>query len=220
MGDAHRQCPPALSPSMARPVFAVFAALALLLGLCAAPSIADACALDGLASLSADGEMAVPALDASAATARVTGAACTFRQAYAAGEPLRLTEDRATLRRSLPAAILAHPFRWTFGDGGVAQGATGLHRYMRPGRYVVTVQGYWPAHRRWAVFDTARVQIVTRAALFRANALSWLDRGLSLLLTGLIYAAVAALVLAALWARVARRRGRRAPRLDPPELIA
>ncbi len=138
---------------------------ALLLGI--APRMATACAIDNVASLLADG---VPAmLTTSAPRGASPWAPFTIAQAIAAGAPVRLAEAPADLARTLPPAVRAAPYRWAFGDGGVAESHAAIHRYAHAGTYRLTVSGYDRTARRWFTFDAAVLRVVPADQVLRAN---------------------------------------------------
>jgi PKD domain len=194
---SHRHHSPS-APRRAVPVLIVV--LALLTA--AAPTVTHACALDGVVSLAVNGRPAARTPWAPTAKTRATWAPFLLGT-QVLGDQLRFTEDQAKLRRSLPADVLAHPFRWDYGDGATATAQQGVHRYRRPGLYKVTVQGYWPSRRTWLPFDSAQIIIVPPAPL------TPLERVRALLLPGAVYGLPVAGVLLLLWG-LRRRRGARA----------
>ena len=131
------------------------------------PTSTWACAIDNVASLSANG---VPAMLAGTPpTAGGAWAPFVLAQAFAPNTPVRLREAPADLARTLPATVQAAPFRWDFGDGTTALGHEAIHRYARPGRYHLLVYGYYGRERRWLVFDSAMVRVVPASQLLQAN---------------------------------------------------
>jgi hypothetical protein len=129
---------------------------------------AEACSLDGVPSLSANGHLAGLTKDPPTQATLAHWARFTL-PAAAPGDALRLTEDLSNLRRSLPVAALARPFRWSFGDGTSAQGYAVVHRYARQGWYRIMVSALLPGLHNPIVFDSARLQIVAANDLWRAN---------------------------------------------------
>jgi PKD domain len=120
---------------------------------------ARACSLDGIASLSVNGNVA--SINAGQATAS------TFRYwapftllAVAPGDTSRFSENLSNVRLSIPKESASLPFRWSFGDGTTAIGQSVTHRYARIGWYRLTVQYYWPSHRQWLEFDSAEQHVV------------------------------------------------------------
>lgn len=150
------------------PIRAVQAALLLAL----LPGAAQACTIDNVASLLADG---VPAMRttsdprAVAAHGAKLWAPFTFAQALAVGVPVHLAEDVRDLARTLPPRVRAAPYRWTFGDGSVGLGHTVIHRYAHPGAYRLIVWGDDAVTHRWFAFDEAVVQVVLADQVLRAN---------------------------------------------------
>lgn len=180
-----------------------FLASALIL----APSVARACTLDNVASVSANGERAI--LSTSQPSPGKPWAPFRFAQAYAIGTPVTLQEARSDLTRSLPAALLAAPFRWRLGDGQVVRGMSVTHHWTRSGDYLVQVYAYAAARAQWLLFDSVLVHVVPASQLWQANlgyhllqglnvAFSWLGR----LITG----ALAALLIYSVAAYLRRRK--------------
>jgi hypothetical protein len=149
-------------------VYGLAAALAISLAT-AIPSTVSACSLDGIASISLNGTLAVLTTDAPQPNSLGTWARFTFGLAYAPRDALHLAEDMNKLRRSLPEATLHIPFRWSFGDGTSVRGLQAAHSYDRTGWFKISVSGYWPARKAWVLFDSVRVHIVPAGSLFQAN---------------------------------------------------
>jgi hypothetical protein len=127
--------------------------------------------IDNTASLWANGVRA--SLTLAAASDLAHWAPFTIARAFATNAPIRLSESSADLGRSLPAATVLAPYRWTFGDGAAAVGHVVTHRYARPGIYKVTVYGLYSRTQgapSWIPFDSARLQIALPGQLARANA--------------------------------------------------
>ena len=146
--------------------FVASCALAALLVI-ARPTATRACAIDNVASLSANGVPAMLAGDRPAAGG--AWAPFVLAQAFAPNTPVRLEEARADLARTLPATVRTATFRWDFGDGTMALGHEAVHRYARPGRYHLLVYGYYGRERRWLGFDSAMVRVVPASQLLQAN---------------------------------------------------
>jgi chitodextrinase len=124
-----------------------------------APQTAQACTIDGKPTAFADGSRAVVShLKLTVATAR-TWAPFSFRSAYHAQAAIRLTEDRADLRRVLSPDAMQRAWRWEFGDGTHATGWTVTHHYAHPGAYRITVLAYYPTFRQYISFDKVRITI-------------------------------------------------------------
>ena len=120
---------------------------------------AQACTIDGKATAFADGSRAVVSrLKLTVATAR-TWAPFSFRSPYHAHAAIRLTEDRAQLRRVLPSDAMHQAWRWDFGDRTHATGWTVAHRYAHPGIYRITVSAYYPDFHQYFTMDTVRITI-------------------------------------------------------------
>ena len=129
---------------------------------------AYACNLDGIASLSVNGNVA--SLTTSRPTASNLGYWSRFTLLAAApGDTLRFSENLANVSLSIPAASTKLPFSWSFGDGSSAVGQSVSHRYARTGWYKVTARYYWPARRQWVEFDSAEQHIVPQSDLLWAN---------------------------------------------------
>ncbi|HVC82908.1 MAG TPA: hypothetical protein VNL35_20675 [Chloroflexota bacterium] len=171
------------------------------------PSVAQACTLDNVASVSANGESAI--LSTSQPSPGKPWAPFRFAQAYAIGTPVSLQEARSDLVRSLPAALLASPFRWRLGDGHVVRGMSVTHQWARSGDYLIQVYAYAASRAQWLLFDSVLVHVVPASQLWQANlgyhllqglnvAFSWLGR----LVTGVL----AALLIYSVWAYL--RRGK------------
>ena len=143
----------------------VLAATLILLG-----PVADtrACSIDGVASLSANGNTA--SLNGASANASTVSYWAPFTLIAAApGDTLHLSENISNVSRSIPKESVKLPFKWSFGDGATALGQTATHSYAHTGWYKITVQYYWPAHRQWVQFDSAEQHIVPASSLFWTN---------------------------------------------------
>jgi PKD domain len=124
-----------------------------------APRTVQACTIDGKPTAFADGSRAVVShLKLTVPTAR-TWAPFSFRSAYHAHAAIRLTEDRADLRRVLSPDAMQRAWRWEFGDGAHATGWTVIHRYAHPGAYRITVAAYYPTFHQYFTMDTVRITI-------------------------------------------------------------
>ena len=203
-----RETRPSLSPGFVCPLLIVMA-LALAVSM---PSATLACSLDGIASISVNGILAVRSTDTPTPRTLARWAPFTFGLAYAPGDVVRFTEDLGKLRRSLPPAALAIPFRWDFGDGHCTRGLRATHRYMRTGWYRVTVRSYWPSRRSWVLFDSARLHIVPADALWQANLGYRAVLGLEILTRVLAYGGWVVVILVPIAWRVwhlRRRKNRR-----------
>src|ERR687885_834252 len=113
-----------------------------------APQTTQACTIDGQPTAFANGSRAVLShVTFTLKTAR-TWAPFSFPSRYHARTPIRFTEDRALLRRVLPADALRHTWRWDFGDGTHELGWAVTHRYAHAGLYRITVQAYYSTLHR------------------------------------------------------------------------
>jgi hypothetical protein len=175
----------------------------------AVPSLANACALDGIASISLNGTLAVLTTDAPQPDSLNTWARFTFGLAYAPHDVLHLAEDMGKLRRSLPEAALHVPFIWSFGDGQSVRGMQATHRYDHPGWYKIAVQSYWPSGRGWVLFDSVRVHIVPASSLFQENLGYRIVQAVGFLGQVVAYGGILLIAAAMVWP-VLRQRRRRA----------
>jgi hypothetical protein len=124
-----------------------------------APRAAHACTIDGQPTAFADGSRAVPSHVKLTVTSARTWAPFSFRSPYHAHAAIRLTEDRAQLRRVLPSDAMHQAWRWDFGDRTHARGWTVAHRYAHPGTYRITVSAYYPDFHQYFTMDTVRITI-------------------------------------------------------------
>jgi PKD domain len=198
-----------LSSGFVRPLLIVMA----LAPAVSMPSAALACSLDGLASISVNGILAVRTTDTPTPRTLARWAPFAFGLAYAPGDVARFAEDLGKLRRSLPPAALAIPFRWDFGDGHSTRGLQTVHRYTRTGWYRVTVRSYWPSRRGWVLFDSAQLHIVPTAALWQANLGYRVLLGLETLTRVLAYGGWVVIIFVAIAWRVWHLRRRKSRRV-------
>jgi PKD domain len=154
-----------LTPLRARLV-SVFGLLGLLALWFGGTSLAAACSIDGVPSLTMDGKLVTTNFGQATKDNFAYWAAFSLGSAPA-GRRLAMAEDLPKVRQALSTGALSTPFSWSFGDGGAARGAAVRHRYARPGWYKVDVSYYVPAKRQWVVFDSAQVQIVSTAGTRR-----------------------------------------------------
>ncbi len=181
-------------------------ALLLLLGIILTPRPAVACAIDNVASVYANGARAT--LTTTGASRGALWAPFTFGQAIATAAPVTLGESRADLLRSLDAATVAAPYRWTFGDGTTALGHVVTHRYTRPGLYVVGVAGFNGQTRRWFPFDKALLRVVPPGQVLQSNLGYYGLRALDITMSALGWIVDGGLVLLILGVIISRRRTR------------
>lgn len=179
----------------------------LVLALALAPRVATACAIDNKASLFTDGVQAT--LTTAAPTATGLWAPFTVEKAFASGVSLRFSELHSDLARTLPAAALAAPYRWAFGDGATALGHVVAHRYTRPGLYRLMVYGLSAATRSWFPFDRVLLRVVAPGQVLQANLGYYALRALDVIMSSLMWLIDAALILLVLFAVLHRLRSRR-----------
>jgi hypothetical protein len=182
-------------------------AAVLILWLALDSALAAACSIDGVVSLSANGQPAQ--ITASTPTPTDLGTWAPFTLfAVAANRPIHFEENLQELRRTLPASAFDTAFRWSFGDGVTAYGRIANHRYPRTGVYRLQVS-FALSPGRWVTFDSARVPIVQQADLWRANLGYTIRQDAQAVMRVLIWLSLGAGLLWLLW-----RRGRRAPHPD------
>jgi hypothetical protein len=130
-------------------------------GMSGSLSAAQACSIDGIPSISANGQLAVRNLTVPTGSTFLTWAPFVFHRAVARNHPVRLSEDMAKIARVLTSAELHGHWRWTFGDGQTASGQGGVitHRYARAGQYRITVATYDPLYNGWKPFDSVDLTI-------------------------------------------------------------
>jgi hypothetical protein len=138
-------------------------ALAVLLSVvgafAAAPVGTHACTLDGQPTAIADGHRAVLSQDPPTAVTARTWAPFSFLGTYHARTVIRLAEDGTQLRTTLPREALERAWLWQFGDGTHTVGWTVAHRYVRPGRYRISVAAYYPTWHAYFGVDSVRIVI-------------------------------------------------------------
>jgi hypothetical protein len=125
---------------------------------------AQACALDGVPSLWANGYGAVLNTNLPQTATFMTWAPFVIPHSFAARQAIRLHEDLAKVAPVLGPARLHSRWRWAFADGQVAMGislATVIHRYARPGHYHLIVATYNARFKVWLPFDS--VELVVRS---------------------------------------------------------
>ena len=125
---------------------------------------AQACALDNVPSLTADGTLVRPTTDPPTTAAQLqTYAPVTLPHSYVAGRAMVFTEIRREVAKSLVPAVMARPWRWVFGDGTTATGWTAHHAYAHPERRRIDVEAYWPPTKQWISFDQVTITIAPAA---------------------------------------------------------
>lgn len=171
------------------------------------PIGASACAIDGKASMSADGVAAV--LNTSQPTAHQLWAPFTFDQSFATGKPIHIGESRADLLLSLDSATVAAPYRWTFGDHASTNGHVVFHAYRRPGTYQIVVEGYNSLTAHWFTFDKALVHVVRPDQVASANLGFTLNQIGDIVMSSLVWIADGVIIALIVFTLVVRRRRRR-----------
>ncbi len=127
----------------------------------AGTGMARACGIDGTPSLSVDGRLVALNKVLTSNARADTWTPFVARDSYGARRTLLFAENRANVALSLPPVAFRYPWRWSFGDGSGARGATARHAYLRPGSYVVAVDAYFVvgARKQWVTFDKATVHV-------------------------------------------------------------
>lgn len=162
------------------------------------PVAAQACSIDGIASISENGDVANRTGAQSAATDQRHWAPFTLLAA-APGTTLRLAENFDKLLGTLPMWAFKTPFRWRFDDGATAAGMSVAHRFGTLGWHTLSVQYYWPDRKRWVQFDSARLQVVSAGDLWKANLGYNIGKAFQVLVRLLIWATLVALVGVSVW---------------------
>ncbi len=136
-------------------------AIAGILFLLLFPSLALACAKDGVPSVSADGRLAV--LNRAATPAVLaTWSPFVFAQPARRAHAVTLAEDNREIANAhvLPAGVFKRPWQWTFGDGRpAAYGTRVSHTYTRAGTYHIEVRAYFVAYASWQPFDSVTIHV-------------------------------------------------------------
>jgi PKD domain-containing protein len=119
----------------------------------------QACALDGIPSISANGTLAQRITTRPNRANLATWAPFVFPTTYHSGVAVRFTENVTELKRSLLPQAFGHPWHWNFGDGATADGYTVRHSYRHPGAYKLIVSAYYSSYHAWYQFDAALLHI-------------------------------------------------------------
>lgn len=151
-----------------RPVAAAgLLACGLALAVAVVPSVARACMVDSKPSASANGVLARlnPQLPQTAAQLAVWGP-FIFPRSVAPRRAVTLAEDRKSIARVLAPQAMQHPWRWRFVDGtgrpsghAVTYGWTVRHAFAHAGQWLVGVDAYDPATKRWYPFDQISIVV-------------------------------------------------------------
>ncbi|HWE63986.1 MAG TPA: PKD domain-containing protein [Chloroflexota bacterium] len=119
----------------------------------------QACGLDDVPSLSANGVLAQRMTSKPSRADLAHWAPFIFSGSYRHGATVQIGENVTELRRSLPAQAFGHPWRWTLGDGTTISSFNVKHSYRRAGEYRITVTAYYSAYKAWFEFDDALIRI-------------------------------------------------------------
>lgn len=183
-------------------------ALLIMLLLWGVPS-AQACSLDGIASLSLNGTLGT--LTAGTPTGADAHYWAPFTLlAVARGDAVQLREDVNKVRNSLTPTLLKTPFRWSFDDGSTVYGWTVGHTFTQLGWHKFTVSYFWPARKEWLEFDSAQLRVVLPGDLLQANFAYYLQNIVGTIvvtvLRVLVWGAAAVIIGSAIRTRLQRRR--------------
>jgi hypothetical protein len=168
-------------------------------------SAARACSLDGIASISMNGNTASLTAGAPSPGDAAHWAPFTLLAA-APGDTLRLSEDIGKVRKSLSSEMLKTPFRWIFDDGTTTQGFSVTHRFAQVGWHKITVDYYYPLRHQWLTFDSAQLQIVPSSALLQTNFTYYAGEVLLFVMRAAVWIIAGIIILAAIAARLQRSR--------------
>jgi hypothetical protein len=200
------------------PVYLLIGIFALICLVVLVPAqAARACSLDGVASISVNGNLA-SLTSGSPTTANLAHWAPFTLIAVAPGTSLTFAENLSNVARSLPASAMQRPFRWTFDTGAMLYGQTAVHfRYAQLGWHRITVSYFWPARRQWVAFDSAQIQVLPTGSLWQANLRYNLDHAFQTALRVIIWGLAVVLVGLAVWRWRPRARTSFAPPADRTE---
>src|SRR5579871_2331968 len=120
---------------------------------------AQACGIDGVPSLSANGALAHINTARPSRQNLAHWAQFVFTASFHGGQTLRFSENLAEVRRTLLPQAFGKPWRWSFGDGSTSTGYTVQHAYKRAGEYKLIVSAYFSDYKTWYQFDDALVHI-------------------------------------------------------------
>ena len=123
------------------------------------PSLAAACARDGVPSVSLDGHLAVVNRSAGRVVL-TTWSPFVFARPARPGHVVTLAENNRAVARALPRDVFTHPWRWDFGDHTrPAYGTRVHHIYRKPGTYRIAVLAYYPVYDAWQPFDDVTIHV-------------------------------------------------------------
>jgi hypothetical protein len=194
-------------------LFPALFALVCLVALAPA-QIARACSLDGVASISVNGNLASITSGTPNKSNLAYWAPFTLI-AVAPRDTLTFAENLSNVVRSLPASAMQRPFRWNFGNGATVYGRTAVqYHYATLGWHKITVSYFWLARKQWIAFDSAQIQVVPPGSLWRANLRYTLEHAFETAVRVIVWGLAAALVGLAIWRWRPRSRKPVAPRPD------
>jgi hypothetical protein len=137
-----------------------FLLLGVACGMAGSLPAAQACTIDGIPSISANGHLALRNLAVPTAKSFQTWAPFVFRQSLTRNQVIRLSENSAKIAKVLTSAELHGRWRWDFGDGQTGRGnMTMTHRYTRAGQYRITISTMDPLYNGWRPFDSVELTI-------------------------------------------------------------
>jgi hypothetical protein len=123
------------------------------------PSLAAACARDGVPSVSLDGHLAV-VNRSGGRVVPTTWSPFVFTRPARHGHVVTLAENNREVARALPRDVFTHPWRWDFGDHTrPAYGTRVHHIYRKPGTYRIAVLAYYPVYSAWQPFDDVTIHV-------------------------------------------------------------
>jgi hypothetical protein len=123
------------------------------------PSLAAACARDGVPSVALDGHLAVVNRSAGRVVL-TTWSPFVFTRPARHGHVVTLAENNREVARTLPRDVFTHPWRWDFGDHTrPAYGTRVHHIYRTPGTYRIAVLAYYPVYGAWQPFDDVTIHV-------------------------------------------------------------
>lgn len=129
------------------------------LALALLPSVAAACARDGVPSVSANGQLAVVNHNTTGVVL-TTWSPFVFTRTVRHGHAVALSENNREVARALPRDVFTHPWRWDFGDHSKAAYGTNVrHTYRKAGVYRIAVFAYYAVYSSWQPFDYVTIRV-------------------------------------------------------------
>lgn len=124
-------------------------------------SMAWACGMDGVPSLSVNGHLVARNTVYATTATFDTWTPFIAHGVYPARRPLLFSENRANIAQSLPPVAMKVPWRWHFGDGATARGTAVRHMYRHGGAYIVSVDAYFGTgkYAQWYTFDKITLHV-------------------------------------------------------------